>query len=208
MNEIEEYISKITALFLQYGIKSVSMDDIAKELGISKKTVYQVFTDKNDVVFKSIAHLKLQMDNIIEEFNKSKLNVIEKEIAQRKKYMKTYLKIKPTYMYDLKKFYPNIFDDFIQYKTRIISETTYNFIKEGKEQALFRNDLDPEFMTKLSVTLTFAVFHPDIETFSEGDLTSKKFSDQFFIYHMNGICSDKGRKLFNELLNNEQLLED
>ncbi len=205
MTDEDKYIEKITPIFLQYGIKSISMDDIAKELGISKKTLYQVFNDKAELVEKSINHIKLGMDKIIEEFNNSNFNVIEKEVRQRKKYVETYLKIKPTYIYDLKKFYPDIFQDFLAYKSKIISETTRKFIKEGQEQGLFRQDLDIDFMSKFSTTLTFAVFHPDIDTISEVELTSKKFSDQFFIYHMNGVCSDKGRKLFNELLKDKLL---
>lgn len=202
---MDQYIDKITPLFLQYGIKSVSMDDIAKELGISKKTIYQVFKDKTELVEKTIHHIKLHMKEIIQEFNNSELNVIEKEVHQRKKYMETYLKIKPTYVYDLKKFYPNIYDEFMEFKSDLISETTHQFILEGQEQGLFRDDLDPEFMSKLSVTLTFAVFHPEIDAFTESDLISKRFSDQFFIYHMNGICSDKGRLLLTQLLKNELL---
>ncbi|MGQ1788286.1 TetR/AcrR family transcriptional regulator [Saccharicrinis sp. GN24d3] len=205
MKEKDEYIEKITPLFLQYGIKSVSMDDIATELGVSKKTLYQVFIDKKELVTKTIEHIKSDMENIIREYSKSNLNVIEKEARQRKKYMETYLKIKPTYVYDLKKFYPTVFHDFMEYKTQLISETTRNFVQEGQDQGLFRNDLDPEFMSKLTAKLTFAVFHPEIDTFSESDLTSKRFSDQFFIYHMNGICSEKGRKLLNELLKDELL---
>ncbi len=205
MKDLNEYIEKITPLFLQFGIKSVSMDDIAKKLGISKKTLYQLFKDKTDIVIKTIDNIKIQMQKIVDEFNNSKLNAIEKEVQQRKKHLKTYLKIKPTYVYDLKKFYPNIFKDFLKFKTDIIKETTYQFIKEGQDQGLFREDINPEFMTKLSVTLTFAVFHPEIDIFSESDLVSKEFSDQFFIYHMNGICSDKGRKLFNQLMKDELL---
>ena len=205
MSEAEKHIEKITPLFLQYGIKSISMDDIAKELGVSKKTLYQVFSDKKEVVVKTIDYIKKHMDLIVEEFNSSNLNVIEKEIAQRKKHLKTYLKIKPTYVYDLKKFYPELFRDFVAYKTKLITETTHDFIKEGQVQGLFREDLDIEFMTKFSLTMTFAVFHPEIDIFTENDLISRRFSDQFFIYHMNGICSEKGRQLFNQLLKNELL---
>ena len=203
----EEYIVKITELFLQYGIRSVSIQDIANKLGMSKKTVYQVFLDKEDIVKQSIEYIKLQMDKIVVEFNSSRLNVVEREIAMRKKYLNTYLKIKPTYVFDLKKFYPNIYDDFIAYKTKLISKTTKKFIDEGQKQGLLREGIDPEYMCKLSITLTFAIFHPDIDVFSDSDLTSENYSDQFFLYHMNGICSEKGRKLLNKLLDNDLLKE-
>ena len=201
----KDYIEKITQLFLQYGIKSVSMDDIAKELGVSKKTLYQIYSDKTELVKKTINHILKEMDKIIEEFNSSSLNVIEKEVYQRKKYIETYLKIKPTYLFDLKKFYPEIFADFVKHKNKMITKTTRSFIKEGQQQGYIRQDLDAEFISKLSITLSFAVFHPELDTISETDLTSKTFSNQFFIYHMNGICSEKGRKLFNELIHKDTL---
>ncbi|GAF02427.1 TetR/AcrR family transcriptional regulator [Saccharicrinis fermentans] len=201
----KDYIEKITQLFLQYGIKSVSMDDIAKELGISKKTLYQIYSDKTELVKKSINHILEEMDKIIEEFNNSSLNVIEKEVHQRKKYIDTYLKIKPTYLFDLKKFYPQIFTDFVEHKNKMIIKTTRSFIEEGQDQGFIRQDLDADFISKLSITLAFAVFYPEVSTISEADLTSKHFSNQFFIYHMNGICSEKGRKLFNELIHKDSL---
>ncbi len=179
------------------------MDDIAKELSISKKKLYQIYKDKNELVEKTIQSIKKQMQIILEEYNNSPLNPIEKEIYYRRKYLKTYLTIKPTYVYDLKKFYPKIYNDMMQFKMNQISETTSKFVKEGIKQGLLRENLDEEFISKLSLTLNFALFHPEINFISDEDLTSKHFSDQFFIYHMNGICSEKGRKVFEQIFNNE-----
>lgn len=205
MKEMDPYIDKITPLFLQYGIKSVSMDDIATQLGISKKTLYQVYSDKTELVKKTMENIKGAMASIIDDYNQSDLNVIEKEIEQRKKYIETYRTLKPSFIYDLKKFYPNIFNDFRSYKSDFISRTTEKFIMEGQKQGLLREDIDVEFMCKLSILFFSAMLNPEIEAFTESDLTSKNYSDQFFIYHMNGICSEKGRHLFNELFK-EKLL--
>ncbi len=203
--KLNEYIEKITSLFLQYGIKSMSTNDIAVELGISKKTLYQLFNDKADIVDKAIGFLKTQMQNIFEEYNNTDLNVIEKEVYQRKKHLESCLKIKPTFIYDLKKFYPQIFEGFKIFRTKLIQESTIKFIEVGKNQGLLREDIDADFMVKLSITLTFAIFHPELDAFSESDLSSKHYSDQFFIYHMNGICSEKGRIQLNQLLKSELL---
>ncbi len=205
MKEMDPYIDKITPLFLQYGIKSVSMDDIATQLGISKKTLYQVYKDKTELVKKTMENIKGAMASITDDYNPSDLNVIEKEIEQRKKYIETYRELKPSFIYDLKKFYPNIFNDFRSFKSDFIRRSTEKFIREGQKQGLLREDIDVEFMCKLSIMLFSAMFYPEIEAFTESDLSSKKYSDQFFIYHMNGICSEKGRHLFNELFK-EKLL--
>ena len=205
MKETDPHIGKITPLFLQYGIKSVSMDDIAAELGISKKTLYHIYKDKTELVKKTLEEIKATMERIIDDYMQSDLNAIEKEIEQRKKYSETFRTLKPSFIYDLKKFYPNIFNDFRSFKSDFIYRTTQKFITEGLKQGLLREDIDSEFMSKLSITLFSAMFYPEIQAFTESDLSSKTYSDQFFIYHMNGICSEKGRHLFNELFK-EKLL--
>ncbi|TLX72097.1 TetR/AcrR family transcriptional regulator [Labilibacter sediminis] len=205
MNSMHEQIEKVTNLFLQFGIKSISMDDIASELGISKKKLYQTYTDKTELVEKTITLIKLKIKEIVDEYSKLNMNAIEKEIYHRKKYLKTYLSIKPTFLFDLRKFYPSIFDDFISFKKLQTVKSCNNLIIEGKKQGLYREDLDPEFISKLSITLISSFIHPDLNEISENDLMSKAFSDQFFIYHMNGICTEKGRKIFNDLLKAELL---
>lgn len=181
------------------------MDDIAGKLGVSKKTLYQIYTDKTELVKKTMANIKASMQHIINDYNKSDLNVIEKEIEQRKKYLKTYRALKPGFIYDLKKFYPDLYNDFHAFKSDFIGLSTQKFISDGQKQGLLREDLDTEFISKLSITLFSAMFYPEIQAFTEDDLVSKKYSDQFFIYHMNGVCSEKGRRLFNELFNKKHL---
>ena len=205
MNEETEHIKKVTKLFLQFGIKSISMDDIAKELGLSKKKLYQIYTDKTELVEKTIISIKEIIKQIVLEYNSLELNAIEKEIFHRKKYLKTYLKIKPTFIYDLKKFYPSIYNDFMEFRKTQIIQSSHNMIIEGKKQGLYREDLNAEFISKLSVTLMCSITHPELNEISENDLMSKEFSDQFFIYHMNGICTPKGREIFNDLLKAELL---
>lgn len=203
MRGLNKHIEKITKLFFQFGIKSVSMDDIARELGLSKKKLYQIFTDKTEIIEKVIGAIKFKIENIEDECDTHQLNAIEKEIHHRKTYLKIYLKIKPTFVYDLRKFYPAIFNEFISFRKNQVIKSSYNLIIEGKEQGLYREDLNPDFISKLSVTLMCSILHPDLNEISERDLMSKEFSDQFFIYHMNGICTEKGRKFFNELISTE-----
>jgi len=199
-------IEKISNLFLQYGIKSVSMDDIANNLGKSKKTLYQEVQDKNELVKEVIDFIKSKMLDIVKEYEMSDFNAIEKEIYHRKKYLKHYMNIKPTFLYDLRKFYAHVFEEFMSFKKELIMKTTQKIIEDGKEQGLFRQDIDSFFMAKLSVGLTFAAFHPEVDAITEDDITNKHFSNQFFIYHMNGICSEKGRKLFYQLIENDEFL--
>lgn len=205
MNENKKHIEKILSKFLEFGIKSISMDDIAAELGISKKKLYQVYKDKTDIVTQSIEALKGYMQSTTKEFNDSTLNVIEKEIEHQNRYIETYLKIKPTFIYDLKKFYPDLFLSFGLFKRELLFESTHKFIEDGIEQGLFREDIDPVYIAKHTITVTAAYFHPDINEISDQDLASRHFYKQYFLYHLNGLCSEKGRQVLNKLMQKSKL---
>lgn len=205
MNENKKHIEKILTKFLEFGIKSISMDDIAAELAISKKKLYQLYKDKTDIVTQSIEALKGYMHCANKEFKDSTLNVIEREIEHQNRYIDTYLKIKPTFVYDLKKFYPDLYLSFGEFKRELLYTTTHKFIEEGIAQGLFREDIDPDYIAKHSVTLAFAYFHPDLNEINDQDLSSRHFYRQHFLYHMNGLCSDKGREVLNKLMLNSKL---
>ncbi len=193
------YIQTITKSFLEIGIKSVSMDDISKKLGISKKTLYQIYKDKTDIVEKAIEFIKEQWIKVSEEYDNTELNVIEQEIEHRRKYLTIIQRFTPTFLFDLKKFYPEIYNEFIEFKKEITYKTSIKCVKQGIEQGLYRDDLDPEFIAKFTVTMSNATFNEDVSSFTHSEILGNKYAKDFYKYHLYGICSDKGRALFDKL---------
>src|ERR1035437_2884162 len=107
--ELKNLLSKVRCLYMKYGIKSVTMDDVARELGISKKTLYQYVNDKNELVQKVV---EMELDDKAEGFSKmncSGLNAIE-ELFEVHKMIRQMLKdYNPSTEYDLRKYYPELF---------------------------------------------------------------------------------------------------
>ena len=77
MSELEKILVKVSGMYRKYGIKSVTMDDVAHELGISKKTLYQYVKDKSDLVEKVVEHVRVCNFGNMKEMNKIKGNAIE-----------------------------------------------------------------------------------------------------------------------------------
>ena len=197
-NETDYILENVTKLFKKFGIKSVSMDDIAGELGISKKTLYTHFNDKEELV-KKIIYLEFSKKKcLLESFSNINNNAIE-EALEVYKMVNGYIKeITPTVEYDLKKYYPQIHKELSAFRTANIQlSVTSNLIK-GVSEGLYRNDFDVEIIAKLHIARVDYMLSE--EFFTGNEKNSKKAFNELFIYHLRGICSEKGLKFLEEKL--------
>src|ERR1700712_513509 len=123
MSQIERIIQGGEDLFLKAGIKSVTMDDIAKHLGMSKKTIYQFFKDKNDLVIalvtKKLKEDEERMEAIISKSN----NVIEEMINMMKCSEDIFSRITPIVIHDMQKYHPEAWAQFQKFKAEVIVST-------------------------------------------------------------------------------------
>jgi TetR/AcrR family transcriptional regulator, cholesterol catabolism regulator len=188
--ELKNILLKVRELYMKYGIKSITMDDVAIELGISKKTLYQYVTDKDDLVGKFIdSEILLRQEEICKCFN-SEFNAIE-ELFAITMFMNRYLKDQnPATDHDLKKYYPHHYNTMV--KTR--RERIFNYIllnlKKGKKEGLYRENMNEEIIAKLYLSRVESIHLNDLFTVEE--FTSVKLFIELLIYHVRGIASDKG----------------
>jgi hypothetical protein len=201
--ELKNILEKVRTLYVRYGIKSVTMDDVARELGISKKTLYQHVIDKNDLVIKVF---DLEVDETFSEFDCAfdpKSNAIEQLLAVHKWVSKKLKDYSPVSDYDLKKYYPDLYRKL----SKVRKERIYNFIinnlQKGKEEGLYRKELDIDIIAKIHVSRIQNTFDSDLLTNEEK--TSLKVFYEFFIYHIRGIASELGIHLLEEKLQNKEL---
>lgn len=191
MNEEQKKILlKVGELYNKYGIKSITMDDVARELGISKKTLYQFVSDKDDLVGKFIDNeIQLRGEAICKCFGEG-LNAIE-ELFEISLFMNKIIRNQnPTTEYDLKKYYPHHFQKIVKSRR----EKMYNYIllnlRKGKEEELYRTELNEEVIAKLHLSRTENVH--SIEIFTIEEYTSIKLFLELLIYHIRGIATEKG----------------
>lgn len=183
-------------LFFKYGIKSVTMDDIAKHLSISKKTIYQFYGDKNEIV-DTLMRLKLEEDKtIIQQIHLESENVITEVFGLMKHMSQMFSKLNPNVFYDLQKYHPEAWKLFNEFKEECMETMVENAIKKGVKEGLVRADINTKIIARLrmeEIQLGFNanVFPPDKYKIVDIQL---ELLDHF----LHGICTLKGHKLINK----------
>ena len=200
MNFIKEnIIVKIRNLFFRYGIKSVTMDDIAQELGISKKTLYQHFATKTDVL-NSVAEYNLAKDQkMVADIHLKATDAIDEMFLLAHYLIEEIANIQsPTLLYDLQKYYPNNWKEF----EAVQNEQVYNHIKHnierGIKEQLYRANLNCDIIAKLYVSKCMCVI--DEVNFPQKTYDKVTLFKDFFEYHIRGIALPKGVKLLEKRL--------
>jgi TetR/AcrR family transcriptional regulator, cholesterol catabolism regulator len=199
MNEDQKNILlKVRELYMKYGIKSITMDDVARELGISKKTLYQFVNDKDDLVGKFIdIEIELRQEEICKCF-KAGFNAIE-ELAEISLFMNKMMRNQnPATDYDLRKYYPHHY----QKTLKIRRESMYKYLllnlKKGKEEGLYRENLDEDVIVKLYLSRSEDIHFNELFTVDE--FTSIKLFTELLTYHVRGIATGKGIVVLERIL--------
>lgn len=200
-----EIIQEARQLFQRYGIKSISMDELSRQLGISKKTLYLHFTDKNDLVEKTLLHMTNEKECAMKEMHNKDLNAVE-ELFEMFTYANEMIRNhNPSMEFDLQKFYPQIFKRLRDFHRNNMYEATIKNLLKGKKEGYYRNDLNEEIISKLFVLRIENLMHSDMVTLEE--IHSDKFFKEVFKYHMFGIISPLGLQFiqskYQEFLVNE-----
>jgi AcrR family transcriptional regulator len=204
--DYKKYIlSKSFDLFMRYGIKSVTMDDIAKELGMSKKTLYQYFDNKSDLIEQIFQKHIEEEKLIIAQIRQQATDAIDEMLRIARFIVKMLQDISPTTVYDLKKYYCSTWDKMdTLHKKDIYANIKENLIR-GIQQGVYRNDLNPDIIAKLYIAKTSLIIEEDI--FPTRDYDMGELFQEFINYHIQGIASEKGRKMLAKHLAAEQQMD-
>ena len=194
--EKADILNKICTLYKNYGIKSITMDDAARHLGVSKKTLYQLFSDKTELVKEAVITEVNTRQVKLAILNNDDNNAIQDLLNYFEAQLNMILDYKPNFIYDLKKYYPDIYSDYVKIKRNRILESTKFNLEKGKKEGLYREDLDVDIIARLLLMRIEGMIHSGI--FSPQELLSPKVFKELFYYHIYGIVSEKGRKYFQD----------
>jgi AcrR family transcriptional regulator len=189
-NKEQEILIAVTELFMKLGIKSLTMDDISRHLGISKKTLYQYVSDKKDLVKKA---LKLAIDNeqcMLGDITIKEENAIDELLAINMKISEKLQGIQPAVMYDLQKYYPEAWQVMEDHKKCFVFEMIVKNINTGIEQGLYRENVNPEIIASIYVTMIDKLFDSDM--FPSHKYTFSTTHREMVRYHIRGIANKKG----------------
>jgi AcrR family transcriptional regulator len=184
-------------LFSRFGIKSVTMDDIAKHLSISKKTIYQFFRDKDEVV-----HTLMQKQFAVEVADFEQIastapNVVEEVFSHMRKLHKMFTNANPNMFYDLRKFHPRSWELVTEFRTVTCLGMVERALEKGKRDGLVRADVNTRILALLRIEEIEMGFNPMIFPPDKYQMLDVQVAMvEHFLY---GVCTLKGHKLINKI---------
>ena len=198
MDTKQEILNKTDALFMRYGIKSVTMDDIARELGISKKTLYQYVDNKQDLI-EQIFQKHIQQDILaFKQIREEAVDSIDEILKVARYIIQTLRKVSPTTMYDLEKYYKKTWLQMKQLHNRYVYGLIMDNIQRGIEEGFYRASVKVDIIAKLFVGCTTLLV--DVDLFPMDKYNHEALVRQQIIYHVYGIASPKGLALLDDHL--------
>jgi AcrR family transcriptional regulator len=192
----EKIIEASHDLFMRFSIKSITMDDLARHLSISKKTIYQFFKDKNDLVLQvTRAHLEEEKREI-QTIKENTSNAIETLIEESMCLRRNITDMNPSLLFDLRKYHHQAWSLYLEYKENVYIRSLVETLETGVAEGLFRKEIDPEILAVLRVeqiqmSLENLIYNRTRFAFQEVQI-------QLFNHFLNGLVSDKGRKLLKK----------
>lgn len=184
-------------MFMRHGIKSVTMDDIAKHLAMSKKTIYQYFRDKDEVI-----HTLMERQFAVDcaEFEciaRDSANVVEEVFGHMRKMHRMFSSINPNMLYDLRKFHPKTWEIVTKFRNEVALGMVEQALEKGKKDGLVRADINTKIISKLRVEQIELGFNPSVFPPDKNSILDVQLAMvEHFLY---GICTLKGHKLINKI---------
>ncbi|MEM7571850.1 MAG: TetR/AcrR family transcriptional regulator [Bacteroidota bacterium] len=198
-----QILEEAHALYTRYGLKSVSMDDVARKVGISKKTLYQHFAKKEDLI-KEVMQCNYEQD--LEHFSTSmneSTDAIDEFLRNSRYFVREMRQISPTLFYDMQKYYGNIWLEQTQAHMGYFEKSIQENIMRGVEEGLYREDLIPSVITRIYQSTVMALM--DTSLFPAHEISLDRIIQQQSLYHLYGIITPAGRNRLLEHLEREQL---
>jgi TetR/AcrR family transcriptional regulator, cholesterol catabolism regulator len=184
---------KANDLFTRYGFKSITMDEIASQLGVSKKTIYQYFSDKNELV-DAVVRKTINYAQSVCDSNIATCQDAVHELFQAMDFIQEiFSDMNPVMMYDLERFHPESYKLFLDHKNIYLFEIIKSNIKRGIEEGLYRPDLNIEIIARYRLEAMMLGFNQDVFPASKFNLAeAQKMIIEHFLF---GVASLKGYNL-------------
>jgi AcrR family transcriptional regulator len=196
METKDRILQKAHELFNKYGIRRVTMDEIATQIGMSKKTIYQVFKDKDELV-DAVAADHITNNKCRCDLDRTKAdNAVHQIFLTIDMVQEMLSKMNATILYDLEKFHPGTFSKFLQFRDNFLYKVVEENLVWGIKDGLYREDINIDVMTKLRLSTMFIPFDQDIFPQSKYNLAQvERETIEHFLY---GVATAKAHKLIGK----------
>jgi AcrR family transcriptional regulator len=194
-------LNKAADLFIKYGFKNVTMDEIANDLGISKKTIYVYYENKSYLVEAVVRYLFSEIVIIIDEIKGQNLNPVEESFKTYSTVSQLLKDEKISIEYQLKKYFPDVYDRINYAKSEILKKTITNNLIRGINEGIYRSSIDIDFTSKYFLTTVSSFKNYDYFEIEEIDIivAMKQILELYF----RSIVTEKGLKYLEQIINTD-----
>jgi AcrR family transcriptional regulator len=196
MEPQERIVSKAHELFMRYGIRSVSMDEVANQLGISKKTIYQFYTDK-DTLVEDVIDIELSSSEKMCKAHRHKSeNPVHEIFMAMDMVLDIFSRMNPALIFDMEKYHPKAFKKYNDYKEKFLYTMVKENLEAGISEGLYREDIQVDILSRFRLASVFLALNPEV--FHSGrhnpGVVIKEITDNF----LWGLATHKGQKLIQK----------
>ena len=194
----DRIVEEATKQFFQFGLRNVTMDGIATELGISKRTVYENYKDKTALVRQCMENLLRHHKEKTREVLSTSKNVIEIISVFMQEGMKAMNAINPVFFHDMKRFYPEIWNSFYQKNFNQSYHLIEKLLKKGIEEKFFRDNIDLKIVAKLFFEQNNIIMDENI--FPRNEFNLPDIYQNLTVNFMRGISTGKGIEIIDKMI--------
>ena len=202
-NELKTSIlQRAMDMFQRYGLRAMTMDDVCRELSMSKKTLYQYFSNKADLVDQAVRHVFSMHQRSMDQIGAEHENAIDRMINRYSFLMRMMESHGPNMMFPLKKYYPKTYEWLFAQRQQTMMNALVQTLRDGQAQRLFREDLNPELVARIHLTTMVGL--------ADADLNSETLSQRRALIwtaislFIRSISTAQGLQYFNELKEPQQ----
>ena len=196
MEAKERILLKAKVLFYRYGIRSVSMDDIAVQLGMSKKTLYQYYTDKDELV-NAVFDISLHSNQAQCLQSREKCdNAIHEIFLSFDMLSDMLLNMNPSVLFDMQKYHPSAFKKYLTFKNDFLYKVIRSNLEQGIAEEVYRPDVDVDVLTRYRLYSVMLSFNPEV--FPDNRANMLHIEEQLIEHFMYGLATAKGVKLIQK----------
>lgn len=197
MEEVKERIvQKAEELFQYYGLRGVTMDDLARALAISKRTIYQLFKDKQELVQHALQlKMRREQQNILEVAQQAS-NAVEELVIMFQHFRLIISRLNPMVLYELERYFPEVWQEFLRFKNELIRQQVVYNLERGVAEGYYRPNLWVEVLAVLRVEEVFMAFDPQLFPYDRYHFV--EVQEELLRHFIYGIVSAEGAKLIQK----------
>ncbi|MDZ7743076.1 MAG: TetR/AcrR family transcriptional regulator [Bacteroidota bacterium] len=201
-NKLKNILMKARDVSFTYGIRSMSMDDISRKLGISRSTLYKYVKNKTDLVEKIMEYEREGFKRIFTEYDFEGVNAIDILLIVSKEVSKNFADVNPSITFELKKYYPALYQKHIDDRTNFIFEKIKINLQKGINQGMYREDLSVELAARLYISRLHDLHNEEL--FPPDKFSFQTLFNFMFESWIRGMAKPEGVRYFEERIEREK----